>query len=257
MPAPRCSAAAPPTTRIAFWAPREDLDEWEEKHGAAGWGSKDTFGLYKKLENNELPGDHHGHDGPVRLMNVPRSIPVVSRSSTPASRPASSRAVQRGQTVINGANFFQVNRRTTAPGRPPRVLLHPILTVRTSRSSPTLRPRNSSSTRTTTARPCSWSTTPSARPTGSRRRRKSSSLRRDQHPAAAHASGIGPKDHLAEVGIEVAWIRRESASTWAITRKASSRGRPRSRWSRIPPSGGRSESSPHRGWLDRPDLMMH
>ena len=44
---------------IAFWAPKEDLDEWETKHGATGWGSKDTFGLYKKLENNEQIGRAH------------------------------------------------------------------------------------------------------------------------------------------------------------------------------------------------------
>ena len=25
---------------IAFWAPREDLDDWETKFGATGWGSK-------------------------------------------------------------------------------------------------------------------------------------------------------------------------------------------------------------------------
>jgi choline oxidase len=28
---------------IAFWAPREDLDDWENKFGATGWGSKDTY----------------------------------------------------------------------------------------------------------------------------------------------------------------------------------------------------------------------
>ena len=97
---------------IAFWAPREDLDEWEEKHGAAGWGSKDTFGLYKKLENNELPGDHHGHDGPVSLMNVPPVDPC-GIALLDACEQAGIPRVQfnEGQTIINGANFFQVNRK--------------------------------------------------------------------------------------------------------------------------------------------------
>src|SRR4051795_6757501 len=60
---------------IAFWAPREDLDEWETKHGATGWGSEHTFPLYTKLESNEDDGPLHGHDGPVHLMNVPPADP--------------------------------------------------------------------------------------------------------------------------------------------------------------------------------------
>ncbi|MCC5697655.1 GMC family oxidoreductase N-terminal domain-containing protein, partial [Klebsiella pneumoniae] len=32
---------------IAFWAPAEDLDEWESM-GCTGWGAKDIFPLYKR-----------------------------------------------------------------------------------------------------------------------------------------------------------------------------------------------------------------
>ena len=60
---------------IAFWAPREDLDEWAQKHGAEGWDADSTFPLFQRLETNEDDGDHHGHDGPVHLMTAPSTDP--------------------------------------------------------------------------------------------------------------------------------------------------------------------------------------
>ena len=41
---------------IEFWAPAEDLDEWEEKHGAEGWNAETAFRLYRKLETNDEAG---------------------------------------------------------------------------------------------------------------------------------------------------------------------------------------------------------
>ncbi|BAS11458.1 choline oxidase [Arthrobacter sp. Hiyo4] len=76
---------------IAFWAPREDLDEWESKYGATGWTADAAWPLYRRLETNEDAGPdapHHGDSGPVHLMNVPRRILPASRSSMPANRPA-------------------------------------------------------------------------------------------------------------------------------------------------------------------------
>lgn len=113
---------------IAFWAPKEDLDDWDQKFGATGWGSKDTFGLYKKLETNELPGDHHGHDGPVHLMNVPPVDPcgvALLDACEQAGIPRTQ--FNEGETVINGANFFQVNRREDGTRSSSSVsYLHPI-----------------------------------------------------------------------------------------------------------------------------------
>ncbi|RAF70942.1 choline oxidase, partial [Burkholderia multivorans] len=87
------------------------------------------FGLYKKLENNELPGDHHGHDGPVRLMNVPPVDPC-GIALLEACEQAGIPTVQfnEGETVINGANFFQVNRKDDGTRSSSSVsYLHPIL----------------------------------------------------------------------------------------------------------------------------------
>ena len=63
---------------IAFWAPGEDIDEWEQKFGATGWNSEMAYRLYKQLETNEDAGPdapHHGDSGPVHLMNVPPADP--------------------------------------------------------------------------------------------------------------------------------------------------------------------------------------
>ena len=52
---------------IAFWAPREDLDEWESKYGATGWNADAAWPLYQRLETNEDAGPdapHHGDSRP-------------------------------------------------------------------------------------------------------------------------------------------------------------------------------------------------
>ncbi len=97
---------------IAFWAPAEDLDEWESVHGAEGWNAELAFRLYQKLENNEDPGAHHGHDGPVRLRQVPPADPCGVAVLDAAEAAGIPRAdFNTGKTVTQGANFFQINAR--------------------------------------------------------------------------------------------------------------------------------------------------
>ncbi|CBT74950.1 choline oxidase [Glutamicibacter arilaitensis Re117] len=99
---------------IAFWAPREDIDEWESKFGATGWNSQMAYRLYKKLETNEDAGPqapHHGDSGPVKLMNVPANDPCGVAILDAAEQAGIPRAkFNNDQTVVNGANFFQINR---------------------------------------------------------------------------------------------------------------------------------------------------
>ncbi len=99
---------------IAFWAPREDIDEWESKFGATGWNSDMAYRLYKKLETNEDAGPdapHHGDSGPVKLMNVPANDPCGVAILDAAEQAGIPRAkFNNNETVINGANFFQINR---------------------------------------------------------------------------------------------------------------------------------------------------
>src|SRR2546423_7989567 len=59
---------------IAFWTPKEDLDEWAAI-GCEGWSAADCWPLIKRLETNDGPGDHHGRDGPVNIRTVPPDDP--------------------------------------------------------------------------------------------------------------------------------------------------------------------------------------
>ncbi|MGO2634634.1 MAG: GMC family oxidoreductase [Galactobacter sp.] len=114
---------------IAFWAPKEDLDAWENAYGATGWGSDSTFPLYTALETNEDDGPLHGHDGPVHLMNVPPNDPAgvaLLEACEQAGLPKAH--FNTGETVTNGASFFQVNRKADGTRSSSSVsYLHPIL----------------------------------------------------------------------------------------------------------------------------------
>jgi choline oxidase len=115
---------------IAFWPPAECLDEWVEM-GATGWSAAEVLPLVRRLENNDAPGDH-GHDGPVRLQDVPPNDPcgvAVLEAAALAGLPTV--AFNRGETVRNGAGWFQINvgedgtRMSTS-----HAYLHPILDTR-------------------------------------------------------------------------------------------------------------------------------
>lgn len=114
---------------IAFWAPAEDLNDWATKHGADGWDAASCFPLYQRLETNEDQGEHHGHDGPVHLMNIPPKDPsgialldACEQAGIPRVR------FNSGQTVINGANFFQINRQADGTRASSSVsYIHPIV----------------------------------------------------------------------------------------------------------------------------------
>ena len=113
---------------IAFHAPAEDLDEWAAL-GAAGWEAKHSLPYFKKVENNDQPGDHHGHDGPVRIRQIPPVDPcgvalldACEQAGIPRVR------FNDGSTVINGAGFFQINAREDGVRSSSSVsYLHPVL----------------------------------------------------------------------------------------------------------------------------------
>src|SRR4051794_14457267 len=116
---------------IAFWPPAEGLDEWEAM-GAKGWGAKSVLPYVTGLENNDAPGEQHGHSGPVRLRDVPPNDPcgqAVLEAAAKEGLPTV--AFNRGETVCNGAGWFQINaaedgtRMSTS-----HAYLHPILEQR-------------------------------------------------------------------------------------------------------------------------------
>ncbi|MGP3952621.1 GMC family oxidoreductase [Streptomyces sp. 7N604] len=113
---------------IAFWAPAEDLDEWEAQ-GCTGWGAKHTFPLFQRLESNDAPGDHHGRNGPVILRTVPPYDPcgrALLEACAAVDIPTT--PFNTGRTVVRGANWFQINAREDGVRSSASVsYLHPVL----------------------------------------------------------------------------------------------------------------------------------
>lgn len=94
---------------IAFWPPAEGLDEWAAM-GAKGWGAADVLPYVTRLENNDAPGAQHGRGGPVRLRDIPPRDPcglAVLAAAELAGLPTVE--FNRGATVRNGAGWFQIN----------------------------------------------------------------------------------------------------------------------------------------------------
>lgn len=246
---------------IAFWAPREDLDEWSSVHGATGWESEQTFPLYKKLETNELQGEIHGHDGPVHLMNVP-AIDECGIALLDACEQAGIPRVQfnTGETVINGANFFQVNRQADGTRASSSVsYLHPILDRK---NLTVLTGQHVKELTFDDAGACTGVISvdnPFARPSHiAATREVIVSAGAINTPQLLMLSGIGPADHLREVGIDVRVDspgvgsnladHPEGVVQWESKKQMA---RESTQWWEI------GIFTPTKEGLDRPDLMMH
>jgi choline oxidase len=113
---------------IAFHPPAEDMDLWEEL-GAEGWNAETMLPLIKRLEANENTGEHHGTDGPVELMNVPPRDPVgVALLQACEQQGIPTVQYNNGETVVNGAGFFQINSKKDGTRASSSVsYLHPIM----------------------------------------------------------------------------------------------------------------------------------
>ncbi|WP_341257942.1 GMC family oxidoreductase [Gordonia malaquae] len=116
---------------IAFWPPREDLDEWATTFGATGWNADAMWPILARLETNEDAGPdapHHGDSGPVHLMNVPPNDPCgVALLEAAAQAGIPTTRFNTGTTVTRGANFFQINRRADGTRSSSSVsYIHPI-----------------------------------------------------------------------------------------------------------------------------------
>lgn len=245
---------------IAFWAPKEDLDEWEEM-GAAGWNAENCYPLYQRLETNTAEGEHHGRSGPVHLMDVPENDPcgvALLEACEEAGIPRT--PFNSGETVVNGANFFQVNRKEDGTRSSSSVsYLHPIL----DRENLTILTD-------------SWVKRividESQRATGvevvdnafgrshvvSANREVVISAGAIDSPKLLMLSGIGPAEHLEEIGIDVLvdspgvgsnlQDHPEAVIGWEAAQPMTTES---TQWWEI------GIFSPTEDGLDRPDLMMH
>jgi len=246
---------------IAFWAPREDLDEWAAKYGATGWESERTYPLYTKLESNEDDGPLHGHDGPVRLQNVPPADPCGVALLDACEEAGIPRAqFNTGATVIDGANFFQVNRKEDGTRASSSVsYLHPILdrenlTILTGYWATRLELDDENVCRAVHVVDNAF-----GRQTRIEARREVIvSAGAINTPQLLMLSGIGPREHLEEIGIEVRvdapgvgsnlQDHPEGVVQWESKQKMV---RESTQWWEIGVFAATEDG------LDRPDLMMH
>ncbi|GLZ44022.1 choline oxidase [Actinomycetospora sp. NBRC 106375] len=198
---------------IAFWAPKENLDDWAAG-GATGWTADECYPFYRKLETAldttaeaEAPG--RGTDGPVTIRTVGDKDPcgeALLEACEQVGLPVT--PFNTGRTVHRGANWFQVNAKTDGSRSSASVayihpnLDRPNLTLMTGYRAEKL------NLDTSGARP---------RATGARLRTPDTrhavdvTARREvilsagaiDGPKLLMLSGIGPAAHLRDIGIDV------------------------------------------------------
>ncbi|MEE6169984.1 MULTISPECIES: GMC family oxidoreductase [unclassified Mycolicibacterium] len=191
---------------IAFWPPAEGLADWEAM-GAKGWGADGLWPFVAKLETNDAEGDHHGHSGPVRLRDVPPLDPcgaAVLEAAAKVGLPTVK--FNRGTTVTNGAGWFQINAAENGNRMSSsHAFLHPILETRknlevrtNSWVSEILFDDENNATGVRYQRPDL-----TGYDTVAARREVVVTAGAIDTPKLLMLSGIGPADHLREMGIAV------------------------------------------------------
>ncbi|TDD61901.1 choline oxidase [Kribbella antibiotica] len=189
---------------VAFWAPAEDLDEWAAQ-GLPGWSAADMFELYKRLETNDAPGDHHGRTGPVTIRSIKHEDATGDALLDACEQAGIPRVdFNTGTTVTHGAGRFQFNLRLDGVRSSASVsYLHPVL------DRPNLDVRTGARVRRLTF--------DGGRCTGAEyladdmihgiqlraRREVILSAGSIDTPKLLMLSGIGPAEHLREVGIDL------------------------------------------------------
>jgi choline oxidase len=246
---------------IAFWTPREDLDEWAAM-GCEGWSADECYPLLQRLETNDGPGEHHGRSGPVNIRTIPPDDPcgvAVLEAAAAAGLPTS--RFNENETVINGAGWFQIN---AAPDNTrmssSHAYLHPIrgtrpnLDVRTDvRARRVLIDGEQRATGVEYLNDDIFTSTQ----VGARREVILSCGAIDT-PKLLMLSGIGPAEHLQEFGVDVRVDSPgvgsnlddhvEGIVMWDAAQPMVSRS---TQWWEIGLFTATEDG------LDRPDLMMH
>jgi choline dehydrogenase-like flavoprotein len=190
---------------IAFWAPAQDLDEWASL-GLPGWSAADIFPLYRRLENNEAAGGHHGRLGPVTIRSVPPRDPAgVALLAACAQAGLPRTEFNTGSTVTNGANWFQINARADGTRASASVsYLHPVMGRRRNlevRTGARVKRLLFEGRRCTGAEVLAADLLHSYRLRA--RREVILSAGAIDTPKLLLLSGVGPAAHLREVGVDV------------------------------------------------------
>ncbi|MGH3801030.1 MAG: GMC family oxidoreductase, partial [Pseudonocardiaceae bacterium] len=246
---------------IAFWPPREDLDEWAAM-GGEGWSADECWPLIKRLESNDGPGDHHGRSGPVTLRQIPPHDPrgvAVLQAAAEVGLPTV--RFNEGVTITEGAGFFQINAdddntRMSAS----RAYLHPIMGWRGNlvvRTDAWVKQVLFDADKRATG-VAYFDSTSLQYDTVNARREVILCAGAIDTPKLLMLSGIGPAEHLRDVGIDVLIDSRgvgsnlddhaEGLVMWEASQPMVTHS---TQWWEI---GLFARTEPG---LDRPDLMMH
>jgi len=244
---------------IAFWTPREDLDEWAAM-GCAGWSADECWPLIARLENNDGPGDHHGRAGPVTLRQIRAQDPcgaAVLAAAAEVGLPTV--RFNEGVTITEGAGFFQINAdEDNLRMSSSHSYLHPIMGRRRNLSV-----RIGAWVKRVVFDAGNKATGVQYLDSGAAtivpaRREVILSAGAIETPKLLMLSGIGPAEHLRDVGIDVLVDSPgvgtnlddhvEGLVMWEASRPMVTRS---TQWWEI---GLFARTQPG---LDRPDLMMH
>lgn len=244
---------------IAFWAPAEDLDEWGSL-GLPGWSAADCFPLFRRLEDNAAPGEHHGRGGPVRIRSVPPVDPcgrALLQACEQTGIPVTE--FNSGTTVTRGANWFQINARDDGVRASASVsYLHPALDRPNLEVRCGVRARRLlfDGRRCTGAQYLTPDLVRSASVTA--RREVVGSCGAIDTPKLLMLSGIGPAEHLREVGVDVL------LDAPGVGENLQDHPEGIVQWDALRPMVRQSTQfweigifSATRAGLDRPDLMYH
>jgi choline dehydrogenase len=246
---------------IAFWTPREDLDEWAAQ-GCAGWSADECWPLIRRLETNDGPWEGHGRSGPVNLRQIPPDDPCgVAVLEAAAGLGLPTVRFNEGVTIVEGAGFFQIN---ASPDNvrmsSSHAYLHPILGTRHNLEIRTAAWASRvlfDADRRATGVEYQEGIGPGRMRVDARREVVLSAGAIDS-PKLLMLSGIGPAEHLREFGIDVLVDAPgvgsnlddhvEGLVMWEAARPMVDHS---TQWWEI---GLFSRTTPD---LDRPDLMMH
>lgn len=245
---------------IAFWTPREDLDEWAAS-GCTGWSADECWPLIRRLETNDGPWDGHGRSGPVEIRTVPPDDPCgVAVLAAAAAAGLPTVRFNEGVTVTDGAGFFQINAAADDTRMSSsHAYLHPVMGARANLEIVTgaWASRVVFDGKRATGVEYQQDIGPGRRTVTARREVILSTGAIDT-PKLLMLSGIGPSAHLREMGVPVLVDAPgvgsdlddhvEGLVMWEAARPMVTRS---TQWWEI---GLFTRTEPN---LDRPDLMMH
>ena len=204
LPRGRCLGGSSSMNAMIYMrGPRENYDTWASELGAAGWSYDDVLPLFKRSEGNERLGEpFHGRSGPLNVTDPVWVSPLAGRFIDAAAANGVPRTDDFNGAQHDGAGVVQVTQKRGRRWSAADAFLHP---VRKERDNLTV---------LTGAHAHRIVLDANGRATGvechHKGRVSTLTARREvivcagafNTPQLLMLSGIGPADHLREIGIE-------------------------------------------------------